>query len=118
MKLSNETVTIELKNGSTIHGTITGVDVVMNMHLKVVRMTSPRLATPVQLEQISVRGNTIRQIILPDALPLEPLLVDDTPKAQLRQERVQVVRGKTARARARGGRGRLVHSLRKEGADL
>lgn len=38
-KLTNETVTIELKNGSVIHGTVMGVDHSMNTHLKTVKMT-------------------------------------------------------------------------------
>jgi small nuclear ribonucleoprotein D1 len=38
MKLNNETVTIELKNGSTVHGTVAGVDVTMNTHLKNVKV--------------------------------------------------------------------------------
>jgi len=38
MKLGGETVTIELKNGQTIIGTITSVDMSMNTHLKTVKI--------------------------------------------------------------------------------
>ncbi|KAI6029610.1 hypothetical protein BKA83DRAFT_2665604 [Pisolithus microcarpus] len=69
MKLNNETVTIELKNGSVVHGTITGVDMQMNTHLKTVKMTA-RNRDPTSLDTLSIRGNNIRYFILPDALPL------------------------------------------------
>lgn len=51
----------------------------MNTHLKAVKMTQKN-RNPVSLDNLSVRGNTIRQYILPDALNLDALLVDDTPK--------------------------------------
>eukprot|EP00088_Acartia_fossae_P069857 TRINITY_DN9215_c0_g1_i1.p1 TRINITY_DN9215_c0_g1~~TRINITY_DN9215_c0_g1_i1.p1 ORF type:complete len:129 (+),score=16.88 TRINITY_DN9215_c0_g1_i1:43-429(+) len=79
MKLSHETVTIELKNGTQVHGSITGVDIAMNTHLKAVKMTIKN-RDPVSLDSLTVRGNNIRYFILPDTLPLETLLIDEGPK--------------------------------------
>jgi small nuclear ribonucleoprotein D1 len=79
MKLSSETVTIELKNGSVATGTVVGVDISMNTHLKNVKFVTAR-ANPQHLESLSIRGNNIRFVILPDNLNLEQLLIDDSPK--------------------------------------
>ena len=52
-----------------VKGTIAGVDVAMNPHLKSVKMTLKN-RDPVNLEQLSIRGNNIRYYILPETLPL------------------------------------------------
>jgi small nuclear ribonucleoprotein (snRNP)-like protein len=38
-KLNRENVTIELKNGTVVNGTVVGVDATMNAHLKKVKAT-------------------------------------------------------------------------------
>eukprot|EP00877_Chromochloris_zofingiensis_P013749 jgi/Chrzof1/8628/Cz03g18050.t1 len=102
MKLSNETVQIELKNGTVIQGTITGVDVAMNTHLKAVKLM-PKGKNPTNIDQMSVRGNNIRYYIMPDSLNLDTLLVDiDQPKQ--RPIRAPKAAG-AGRGRGRGGRG-------------
>lgn len=53
----------------------------MNTHLKGVKMTIKN-RPEVRLDTITIRGNNIRYFILPDALPLETLLIDDTPRGK------------------------------------
>lgn len=85
MKLTNETVSIELKNGTVILGTITGVDVAMNTHLKRVTLM-PRGKNPIKVDNMSVRGSMIRCYVLPDSLNLDTLLVDiDQPKQRAKR---------------------------------
>ena len=57
----------------------------MNTHLKTVKMTVKN-KDPVNLDTLSIRGNNIRYYILPDSLPLDTLLVDDTPKAKAKKK--------------------------------
>lgn len=106
MKLSHETVTIELKNGTVIHGTITGVDMSMNTHLKTVKLTIKN-KDPVQLESLSIRGNNIRYFILPESLPIDTLLVEEPPRAKgKKREAMSLGRGRGGRGgRGRGSRG-------------
>jgi len=80
MKLANESVQIELKNGTVVSGTVAGVDPAMNTHLRNVRLVA-RGRNPVALDAMSVRGSTVRYYALPDSLNLDTLLVDiDRPK--------------------------------------
>jgi small nuclear ribonucleoprotein D1 len=89
----------------------------MNTHLKTVKMTARNRDGPTQLDSLSIRGNNIRSVgsskllmatdifcliryfVLPDALPLDTLLVDDAPKPKGRKKE------EAARGRGRGGRG-------------
>ncbi|KAK3366940.1 small nuclear ribonucleoprotein Sm D1 [Lasiosphaeria ovina] len=108
MKCANETVTIELKNGTIIHGTITSVSPQMNTALRNVKMTVRGQET-LTLDSMNIRGSTIRYYVLPDSLPLDTLLVDDSskPKNKARKEVAdrggRVMRG--GRGRGRGGPG-------------
>ncbi|KAI8461586.1 small nuclear ribonucleoprotein Sm D1 [Phakopsora pachyrhizi] len=104
IRLNQETVTIELKNGTVVHGTISGVDVAMNTHLKAVKMTV-RNREPQQLDSLSIRGSNIRYFILPDSLPLDTLLIDDAPKPKKKKDGDARGRGR-GRGAERGGRAR------------
>eukprot|EP00619_Florenciella_sp_RCC1007_P001735 CAMPEP_0205911740 /NCGR_PEP_ID=MMETSP1325-20131115/5357_1 /ASSEMBLY_ACC=CAM_ASM_000708 /TAXON_ID=236786 /ORGANISM="Florenciella sp., Strain RCC1007" /LENGTH=91 /DNA_ID=CAMNT_0053278317 /DNA_START=36 /DNA_END=308 /DNA_ORIENTATION=+ len=79
MKLNNETVTIELKNGTVVQGTVSGVDVAMNTYMRNVKVTVKGKNT-VNYDTLSIRGNNIRYYLLPDSLNLDALLIDDAPK--------------------------------------
>ena len=66
-----------------------GVDMSMNTHLKSVKMTI-KGKEPIPMDTLSVRGNNIRLIILPESLPLDTLLIDDAPKIRKRREQGNV----------------------------
>ncbi|KAJ4169501.1 Sm snRNP core protein Smd1 [Fusarium falciforme] len=97
MKCANETVTIELKNGTIVHGTISSVSPQMNTALRNVKMTI-KGQDPVSLDTMNIRGSTIRYFILPDSLPLDTLLIDDAPKPK-NKARKEAERGRWPRAR-------------------
>lgn len=106
VKLRSETVTVELKNGTIAHGTVVGVDHSMNIHLKSVKL-QVRGANPVNIQALSVRGSTVRYVILPDSLSIDSLLVDDglRPRRSINPDK-PASRGR-GRGRGRGmGRGR------------
>eukprot|EP00450_Noctiluca_scintillans_P011181 CAMPEP_0194506294 /NCGR_PEP_ID=MMETSP0253-20130528/34496_1 /TAXON_ID=2966 /ORGANISM="Noctiluca scintillans" /LENGTH=111 /DNA_ID=CAMNT_0039349007 /DNA_START=40 /DNA_END=371 /DNA_ORIENTATION=- len=97
MKLVNESVTMELKNGTVVQGTVTGVDTSMNTHLKQVKVTVRR-KNPVDMNFLSVRGANIRYFVLPDQADLDYLLIDTTPKQNPPKYPIGSIRG-----RGRGG---------------
>ncbi|KAI4216903.1 MAG: hypothetical protein LQ351_000852 [Letrouitia transgressa] len=103
MKCANETVSIELKNGTILQGTITSVSPQMNTALRAVKMT-PKGRDTVTLDTINLRGSTIRFLILPDSLPLDTLLIDDAPKPKNKARKEQADKG--GRGGRGGGRGR------------
>ncbi|KAF1956741.1 Sm-like ribonucleo protein [Byssothecium circinans] len=108
MKCQNETVSIELKNGTVVMGTIASVSPLMNVALRSVKYR-PRNREEIPLDTTTVRGSTIRYILLPDSLPLDTLLIDDAPKPKnkARKETDRGGRGGGGRGapRGRGGRG-------------
>lgn len=100
MKLASEQVQVELKNGTVISGTIVSVSPNMNTTLRNVQMTL-KDEEPVRLENINIRGSTIRNYILPESLPLDSLLIDDSRRPR------QTAPINSAKSKIRGrGRGR------------
>ena len=83
-QLKHETVTIELKNGAQVLGTITKVDNAMNTHLNHVKIAI-KGKLHVIMDSMFVRGNNIRYIILPEALPLWEDVVADVVASSTRK---------------------------------
>ena len=81
-----------------------GVDTSMNMHMTSVKMTLKGREGQMALDTLSIRGNNIRYVILPDQLPLDTLLVDDTPRP-IRKRPEGATRGRGRGLRGRGGPG-------------
>ena len=106
MQLSGEPVTIELKNGSVVTGTDDTAATAINTHLKNVKITVKN-RNPAELEQLSIRGGTIRFYVLPETANLDNLLASVTAsKAQLKGgENNGATDGGRGRGGARGGRG-------------
>ena len=77
----------------------------MNTHLKAVKLTVKN-REPIQVDTITIRGNNIRYVILPDAIPLDNLLVDDAPKTSAKKRDTAAKLGGRGRARGRGRGGR------------
>lgn len=98
MKLASETVTIELKNGTIVQGSVIGVDINMNTHLKTVKLTLKN-KNPILMDHLTIRGNNIRLFILPDSLNLDTLLIDDTPKTIVKPSTLEKAKNK-AKAKA------------------
>eukprot|EP00389_Voromonas_pontica_P018472 GDKH01029058.1.p1 GENE.GDKH01029058.1~~GDKH01029058.1.p1 ORF type:complete len:122 (+),score=15.18 GDKH01029058.1:221-586(+) len=105
MKLSNETVVIELKNGTVVQGTVTGVDIAMNTHLKNVKMTVKH-KNPVSMDHLTIRGSNIRYFLLPDPLPLDTLLIDEATKNKPAKDKPAHMMGRGRGAGRGRGRGR------------
>ena len=81
MKLSNELVAIDMKDGSSVTGTVIGADTLMNISLKEARIQQKN-GEPFELNQLTVRGNTIRYIQLPDSLNIDNYVKNLTTPAK------------------------------------
>ena len=57
----------------------------MNTHLKSVKLTL-KGREPLALDTLSLRGNNIRYYILPESVPLDTLLVDDTTRRKTKKK--------------------------------
>jgi small nuclear ribonucleoprotein D1 len=62
----------------------------MNMHLKSVKFIA-RNQEPIRLDTISLRGNTVRYVILPDSLNIDTLLIEEMPKKVRTREGMNLI---------------------------
>jgi small nuclear ribonucleoprotein (snRNP)-like protein len=70
-----QTVTVELDNGETYEGTLTGADNQLNVELSKVKVTDKKGRTR-DVERILLRGSTITFFGLPPTLPIAPIVAE------------------------------------------
>lgn len=78
---TNQPVTVELKNGNSVNGQILLCSPLMNLSLKNIKLVQPN-QDPQLLSYINIRGNQIRQILLPDDLNVELVLSKSVPRTK------------------------------------
>ena len=76
MKLKNETVTIKLKNGTIVLDSVHRVDIKMNTFLQNVKMMVKQ-KNSINLDELTLRGSSIKYVILPETLQLNALLIEE-----------------------------------------
>ncbi len=63
----------------------------MNIHMKAVKLTVKGRET-VAMDHLTIRGNNIRYVVLPESLPIDTLLADDAPK--IKQKAITSIKAK------------------------
>lgn len=74
VKCRNERVTVEMKDGSQVTGTVKAVSPAMNVILTQADLIHNE--NKQHLDSITIRGNMVRMVILPDDLNLDAILSD------------------------------------------
>lgn len=78
---TNQSVTVELKNGNSVNGQVLACTPLMNLLLKNIRLIQPH-RDPQQMQYMNIRGNQIRQILLPDDLNIDSVLQKSVVKTR------------------------------------
>lgn len=104
---TSSSFTVELKNGNSIYGQILSCTPSMNISMKNIKLLQPH-QEPQLLNFMNIRGNQIRQIILPEDLNIDNVLSKCVRKpASSSKVSKPAVRGSSrGRGGSRGGRGR------------
>ena len=79
--VTNQPVTVELKNGNSVNGQVLSCSPSMNLGMKNIKLIQPH-QDPQLMQYISIRGNQIRQILLPDDLNITLLLSKSVVKVK------------------------------------
>ncbi|PVH15494.1 uncharacterized protein CXQ87_003336 [Candidozyma duobushaemuli] len=76
---TNQPVTVELKNGNSVNGQVLSCNPSMNITMKNIKLIQPH-QDPQLMPFMNIRGNQIRQVLLPDDLNIDSLLAKSVVK--------------------------------------